>query len=63
MKARKSAKQFTNFEDFSKDRKQVKSDQRNKTEGKLNSKYLQKRNCWKVGTVSESFKLKSSWGF
>lgn len=63
MKARKSAKQLTNFEDFSKDRKQVKSDQRNKTGRKLNSKYLKKRNCWKVGAVSESFKLKSSWSF
>lgn len=59
MKARKSAKQFTNFEDFLKDRKQVESDQRNNIGGKLNSKHLQKKTAVETGAVSGSFKLRS----
>lgn len=55
MKARKSAKQITNFEAFLKDRKQVDSDQRNKIRGKLSSKHLQekkKKTAVKVGRCS-----------
>lgn len=54
MKARKSAKQITNFEAFLKDRKQVDLDQRNKIRGKLSSKHLKekKKTAVKVGRCS-----------
>lgn len=42
-KARKSAKQITNFEDFSKARNEAESDQRNKIRGKLSSKHSRKK--------------------
>lgn len=50
---------ITNFEAFSKDRKQMESDQRNKIRGKLRLKHLEEKTTVKAGTVSGSFKLKS----
>lgn len=48
---------ITNFEAFSKDRKQMESDQRNKIRGKLKLKHLEEKTTVKAGTVSGSFKL------
>ena len=59
MTARKSAKKITNFEAFSKDRKRMESDQRNKIRGKLSLRHLEEKPAVKAGTVLGSFKLKS----